>query len=182
MHRDRAHVPVIGVVAIGVMQADINAEVDFVVLRVPPAGIDDLVRICRRIHGTIRDPVVHAIVTIVIDPITKAVGPVSARAGVTYSRLWRRCTWRWRRRTILARPVAGVRENNIVVGIVWSRMVEDGFLGGAAGIGRIEKWRDRSLQRERRSRRGAAHTEEETAKQEGRQCIFEWTSHNVFNQ
>lgn len=50
LHRDRAHVSVIRIVAIGMMQADINAEIDLVILWIPPAGIDDLVRICRSIH------------------------------------------------------------------------------------------------------------------------------------
>jgi hypothetical protein len=66
-------VTIIGVVSIRVMQTDINTEVDFVILRIPPAGIDDLVRIRRGIDGTIRDAVVHAIVTVIIDPVAEAV-------------------------------------------------------------------------------------------------------------
>src|SRR5215211_581930 len=118
LQRNRAHVPVIGAVSIGVMQTDINAEVDFVVLRVPPARIDDLVCIGRSVDRAVRDTVVHAIVTIIIDPIAEAVGPVSARAGITYASLRWRCAWRRRRWTILARLIAGVRKNNIVIGIV----------------------------------------------------------------
>ena len=69
---------VISVVSIGMMQADINAEIDLVILRVPPARIDDLVCICRGINGTIGDAIIHAIVTIIIDPIAQAIRPVSA--------------------------------------------------------------------------------------------------------
>jgi hypothetical protein len=165
-------VPVIGIVTIGMMQADINAEVDPVILRVPPTGIDDLVCVRRGVHGTIRNAIVYAVVTIVIDPIAEAVRPVSARAGVANACLWRRRTRRRRRRTVLAGGISGVSENDIVVGIVRRGMIEDGFLRGAPRIRRIEKWRDRSLKRERRLHRGAAHTEEKTAKQESRQCIL----------
>jgi hypothetical protein len=52
-------------------------------------------------------------------------------------------------------------------------MIEDGFLGGVARIRGIEKRRDRPLEREGRLHRGAAHTEEKTAKQESCQCILE---------
>ena len=69
------------------MQADVNAEIDLVILRIPPAGIDDLVCIRRGVDGTIRDAIVHAIVTIIIDPIAEAVRPVSARARVADTRL-----------------------------------------------------------------------------------------------
>ena len=61
-------------------------------------------------------------------------------------------------------------------------MIEDGFLGGSAGIGRIEKRGDRSLQRERRLHRGTAHTEEETTEQEGCQCILDRMSHDLLNE
>lgn len=165
---NRAHVPVIGAVAIRVMQANIDPEIDLVILRVPPAGIDDLIRIRRGVDGTIRDAVVHTIVTIVIDPIAEAVRPVSARARVAHAGLWRRRASRRGRWTILARDIAGVCKDDIVVGVVWCGVVEDGFLRGTAGIRRIEKWRDRPLERERRFRRGAAHTEEETTKEEDR--------------
>jgi hypothetical protein len=43
LYRDRTHVPVIGIVSIRMMQADIDAEINLVVLRVPPTGVDDLV-------------------------------------------------------------------------------------------------------------------------------------------
>ena len=37
LHSDRTHVSIIRVVAIGMMQADINAEIDLVILWIPPA-------------------------------------------------------------------------------------------------------------------------------------------------
>ena len=159
--------PVIGIVSIGVVQADVDAEVNLVVLRVPPTGINNLVCICRSIDGAIRNAVIHAVMTIVIDPVTKAVRPVSARARVADASLGRRRSGRRRRRTILARSIPGVCKDNVILGVVGSGMVEDGFLRGAAGIRRIEERRDWCLQRERTFRRGAAHTEEEATEQEG---------------
>ena len=165
--------PIIRVVAIGVAQADINAEVDPVILRVPPAGVNDLVCIGGGVDGTIGNAIIQAVVTIVIDPVTEAIGPVSARACIAYARLGRRCARRRRRRTVLARLIAGVGKDNIILSVIGGGMIEDGFLRGSAGVGRIEKWRNGCLQRERTFRRGAAHTEEKAAEQEGCQCILE---------
>ena len=175
LHRDRAHVSVIGVIPVGMVQADVNAKVDPVILWVPPTGIDDLVRVCGGGNGAIRDAVVYAIVTVVIDPIAEAVRPVSTRARVADTCLGRRCARRWRGRTILASPIAGVCEDNSILGVIGRRMIEDGFLRSSARIGRIEERCDRCLQREPYTafRRGAAHTEENSAEQESRQCILE---------
>ena len=128
LHRDRAHMPVIRVVAVGVMQADVNAEVDLVVLRVPPAGVDDLVCIGGGIDGAIRDAIIHAVVTIVIDPVAEAVGPVRTRARIADACLRRRRTRGWGRRTILASPVAGICQDNVILRVIGRGMVEDGFL------------------------------------------------------
>jgi hypothetical protein len=166
-------VTVIGVVAVRMMEADINPEIDLVILRVPPTRVDDLICICRGIDGTVRDAIIHAIMTVVIDPITKAVRPVSTLACIADPGLWWRCASRRRRRTIFARLVARVRKNDIVVGIVGRGMIEDGFLRGVARIRRIQKRRDRCLQRGQRFRRRAAHAEEKAAKQESCQCMFE---------
>ncbi len=155
------------------MQADVDTEIDAVILRVPPTGIDDLVCVRGGIDGAVGDAIIHAIVTIVVDPVTKAVGPVSARARVAYARLGRRRARRRWRGTILAGSLAGVCEDDIVLGVIRGGMVEDGFLRGAAGIGRVEEGLDRRLQRERTLRRGAAHTEENAAEQQGCQCILE---------
>jgi hypothetical protein len=157
------------------VQANVNAEVDPVILRIPPAGIDDLICICGGVDGTIRDAVVHAIVTVVIDPIAEAVRPVSTRTRVADTRLGRRCARRRRGRTVLASPIAGVCKDNSILGVIGRGMVEDGFLRSSARIGRIEERCDRCLQREPYTafRRGAAHTEENAAEQEGCQCIFE---------
>lgn len=88
--------PVISIVAIGMVQTDIDAEIDLVILRVPPARIDDPVCIRRGIHGTIRDAIVHTVVTIVIDPITKAVRPVRTCTCIANSSLRRRRAGRCR--------------------------------------------------------------------------------------
>ena len=180
LHCNRAHVPIIGVIPVGMVQADVNAEVDPVILRIPPAGIDDLVCVCGGVDGTIRDAVVHAIVTIVINPIAEAVRPVSTCTRVADTRLGRRCAWRRWRRTVLARPIASVGKDNSILGVIGSGMVEDGFLRSSAGIGRIEEGRDRRLQREPYTafRRSAAHTEENAAEQESYQCILERMSHD----
>jgi hypothetical protein len=53
LYRDRTHVPVIGIVSIRMMQADIDAEINLVVLRVPPTGVDDLVSVRGGKDGTI---------------------------------------------------------------------------------------------------------------------------------
>ena len=73
LYSNGTHVSVICVVAVGMMQADIDTEIDPVILRVPPASIDDLICVGGGVDGAIRDAIIDAIVTIVIDPITKAV-------------------------------------------------------------------------------------------------------------
>ncbi len=83
LYRDRAHVSVIGVVPVRMMQADINAKIDLVILRIPPAGIHDLVRVGCCIHGAIGDAEVYAVMPIVVHPIAQAVGPVASGTGVT---------------------------------------------------------------------------------------------------
>ena len=98
------------------------------VLRVVPTGIDDAVGIRRGVDGTIRDAIVDAIVTVIIDPIPEAVGPVSACAGVTDSSLRRRCSSRCRGRAVLVRFSARVYNDLVVVRIVGGGMIEDGFL------------------------------------------------------
>ena len=69
----RAHVSVISVVTVRMMQADVNAEIDLMVLWIPPARVDDLVSICRSVDRTIGNTKVNAIVTIVINPITETI-------------------------------------------------------------------------------------------------------------
>ena len=170
---------VIGTVSIGMMQADVNAKVDLVVLWIPPTGVDDLVRIGRGIHRPIRDAIVHAIVTIVIDPIAQAVRPVSTCACVTDSGLWWRRARRRRGRTVLASSIPGVGKDNIIVRVVRCGMIEDRFLRGTAWVRRVKKRCDGPLQRERTFHRGAAHAEEETAEQEGCQCVLDWMSHCI---
>ena len=90
LHSHGTHVTIVCVVAIGVMQAHINAEIDLVILRIPPARVDDLVCICRRINRTIRNAIIHAIMTIIKHPIADAVRPISAAPYITNSGLWRR--------------------------------------------------------------------------------------------
>src|SRR5215212_563533 len=88
LHRDRTHVPIVCVVTVGMMQADVNAQVHLMVLRVPPTGINDLVCVRRGIHRAVRDAVSHAIMPIVIYPVSKAMGPGSTRARRAGSGLW----------------------------------------------------------------------------------------------
>ena len=68
LHRDRTHVPVIGIVAVRVMQADVDAKVDLVILRVPPTGVNDLICIRRGVDRSIGDPIIDSVMTIVIHP------------------------------------------------------------------------------------------------------------------
>lgn len=119
---------VIGVVTVRVTQTDIDAQVDLVVLRIPPARVDDLICVRRGIYWTVRNAIIHAIMTIVIDPVPQAVGPVPTLARVADSGPWRRCSrWRWRW-TILVGYIACISHDAVVEGIDWSGMVEDRFL------------------------------------------------------
>ena len=45
--------PIVRVVAIRMMQPDVNTETDPVILWVPPARIHDLIRICGGVDGTV---------------------------------------------------------------------------------------------------------------------------------
>jgi len=72
------------------MQADIDAKVDLMVLRVPPTGINDLVCICCGVYRPIGNAIVHAIMTIVIHPIAEAIRPIPTRTRVANTGLWRR--------------------------------------------------------------------------------------------
>ena len=156
--------PIVGVVAVRVAQAYIDAEIDLVVLRIPPAGIDDLVCIGRRIDGTVRDPIVHTIVAVVIDPVPKTVGPVPALACVTNTRpRWRRARRR-RGRTELAGRIAFISHDPVVKGVIGGGMIEDRFLRSRTWIGRVEERRDCLKKGFGRFRRGAAHAEAESAK------------------
>jgi len=128
LYRDRAHVPVIRVIAIGVMQANVNAEIDPVVLRVPPTSVDDLICIGGGIHGAIGDAVIHPVVTIVIYPFAQAVGPIRARARIADTCLRRRRARRWRRRAVLAGSIASVCQDNGILRVIRHGMVEDRFL------------------------------------------------------
>jgi hypothetical protein len=55
------------------MQAHVDAEVDLVILWVPPACIYDLIRIRGSVHGTIGDAIIDPIVAVVVHPITKRI-------------------------------------------------------------------------------------------------------------
>lgn len=180
LHGNRTHVSVIGIVAVGMMQANVDAKIDPVILRIPPAGIHDLVCIRSCIDGTIRDTIIHAVMAVVVYPATKAVGPVSAAAGIAYAGLRRRRS-RWRRdRTILIRHIARKCNNAVVECIVGCGMIEDGFLGREPGIGRIQKRRN-SLCRRRAAMFGcrAAHTEEKYAKNNGCENVPGCSRHKI---
>lgn len=172
LDRDRAHVSVIGVVAVRMVQTNVDTEVDLVILWVPPARVNDLICVGRGIHRAVGNPIVYAIVAIVINPIAQAVRPIGSGAGVTNPGLRRRRARRRGGRAILVGDIARVNNNAVVVGIVWSGVIEDGFLGSSARIRRIKKRRDRLLRRVRVFRRGATHAEEESAEQNNCQNTF----------
>jgi len=50
------------------MQADVDAKVDLVILRVPPTGVNDLICIRRGVDRSIGDPIIDSVMTIVIHP------------------------------------------------------------------------------------------------------------------
>jgi hypothetical protein len=110
------------------MQAYVDAQVDPVILWVPPTGVHDLVGVRGRIDGTIRDTIIHAVVPIVKHPIAEAVRPVAAAACITHTGLRR---WRSRRRwngAILIRDVARECEHAVVERVVGCGVIEDRFL------------------------------------------------------
>ncbi len=137
LHRNGAHVSIKSIVAIGMMQADIYAQVDLMVLRIPPACIDDLIGIRRSIDGAITDAIIEAIVTVIPHPIAEAVRPVSAAARVTHTRLGRTRSRGRRDWTILVGLSSSESHNAVIEGIVWRGVVEDRALGSCARIGRI---------------------------------------------
>ena len=139
LHRNGAHMSVISIVTIGMTQTDINAQIDLVILRVPPTRVDNLICICGRVHGAIRDAIIHAIVPIVINPIAEAVRPVPTLPRIANSGLWRRCAWRCRYRTILTRLILCKSQDDVVICIVGRGVIENGFLRSGAWIRRIEK-------------------------------------------
>jgi hypothetical protein len=119
---------IISVVSVRVMQADIDTKIDLVVLRIPPAGVNDLIGICRGVDGPVGNAIVNAIVTIVIHPGAQAIRPIRPCPGIANAWLRRRCTWRCRGRTILARFVAAERNDTVIERVVGTRMIEDRFL------------------------------------------------------
>jgi len=119
---------VIGVVSVWMMQADIDAQIDLVVLWVPPTGVNDLICIRRGIDRPVGNTIVDAIVTIVIQPGAKTIRPIRSIPGVAYAALWRRCPGGRRRRTILAGFIAGEPDDPVIKCIVGRGMIEDRFL------------------------------------------------------
>jgi hypothetical protein len=170
--------PIVRVVTVRMMQADIDTQVDLMVLRIPPTSINNLVSIRRGVHRAIGDAIVHAVVTIVVHPITEAVRPISALPGIAYAGLWRRDPRRRRDRAIFSGLIAGECKHNVVIGVVGRGMIEDGFLGGRAWVGRVKERRDRLLRREGMFHRGAAHAEEESTEQESCQNILNGLRHS----
>lgn len=154
------------------VQADINPKVDLMILRIPPSRIDDLVRVCRGVNGTIGDSVIHAIVTVVGDPIRQAVRPIDALARVTYACLRRRNAGGRRRRAKLERLIAGKCQHTVIVGVVWRGVIEDRLLGGRAGIRRIQKRRDRLQGRDGPFRGGAARSQKDATENDRNQRVL----------
>jgi hypothetical protein len=100
------------------MQTNVDAKVDLVILRIPPAGIYNLVCICCGIDGTICNTVIHSIMPIVKQPVTDAVRPISTSSYVTNAGLWWRCARRRWRRTVLVGDITGEGDHPIIESIV----------------------------------------------------------------
>jgi hypothetical protein len=162
---------VIGGISIWMVQAYVNTKVDLMILRVPPACVDDLVRVCRGINGTVGNSIIDAIMTIIGNPVSETVGPVHPLARVADACLWRRYSGRCRRRTKFECLIAGKCKHALIVCVVWCGMIEDRLLGGCARVRRVKKRRDRLCHR--RLGRGAAHTEEKPAKDDGFENVLE---------
>jgi len=73
-------------------------------------------------------------VTVVINPIAKAVGPVSAAAGVADPLLRRRAAGWLRVGAIFVSHIAVEHDDSIIECIVGRRMVEDRSLCSGAGV------------------------------------------------
>lgn len=128
LHGNRAHMTIISIVTIRMMQTNVDAEVDLVILWIPPTRVDDLVRIRRGVNGTIRNAIIHTIVTIVVNPIAETVRPITSRSRVANAGLrWRGTGGRggW---TSLARLITRVGKNDIVVGVIGRGVIEDRLL------------------------------------------------------
>ncbi len=139
LHSDRAHMSVVCVVSIGMMQANVNAKIDFMILWIPPTRIDDLICICRGIYRPIRDAIVDTIVTIVPDPVAQTIRPISPTSRIANTGLWRRCSRRRGGWTVLIRHIACEYNDLIIECIVWRGMIENRFDRGRTRIGRIQK-------------------------------------------
>jgi hypothetical protein len=69
------------------VQPDVQAQADSMVLWVPPTGVKHAVCVRGRVERTIAHAVVNAIMAIVGQPVTETVGPVNAEACVAHARL-----------------------------------------------------------------------------------------------
>lgn len=139
LHSHRTHVPIISIVAVWMMQTDVNSKIDAVILRVPPSGINNLIRICGGIDRTIGNTIVHTIMTIIEYECTQAVRPIPSTASITNARLWRRRTGRRRRWTVFACLIACECKHAVIECIVRRGMIEDGLFRSQARIWRIKK-------------------------------------------
>jgi len=163
---------IIGVVPVRMMHTDVDAEVDLMVLRIPPTGVNDLISICRGIDGTIGNPKVDAVMTVVIQPGPQTVRPVGSIPGIAHAALGWRCPGRLRRWTILAGFIAAEPDDPVIERIVGRGMIEDRFLRSNPRIRRIKKRCDSLKRRDRTFRRSTSHTEEESTEQDGCQKFF----------
>ena len=170
--------PIVRVVSVGVMQADVDAEIDLVVLRVPPTGVDDLVGICGGIDRAIGDAIINSIVTVIPEPVAKAVGPVSTAARVAHTGLRRRCSgWRWRW-TVLIGERSIEHDDLIIERIVGLGMIENRFDRGAARIRRVQK-RSHGLRRHIRVLGGCAlNSQQKDAENKESTRVFQETCHD----
>ncbi len=173
LHGHRAHVSVGSGIAVGVAQFNVDAEIGSVVLRIVPTGVDHLVGVRRGVQRTVTDAIILAVVSVVGNPVAEAVTPVQAVAVVAHAILRGRRASRRRRGTVLARQVAVEGGDEFVgVAVVGGGVIENGFLRGAAGEGRVEKSLDRRSRREvgmsrDASRQESARAEGQSAQKEG---------------
>ncbi len=116
---------------------------------------------------------------VIRDPVRKAVRPINSIAGVAHARHRRRHAWRRGRWAILVRLFAVEGKYAIIVGVVWRGMVEDGFLRGSPGVGRIQERRDRLCKRVIFHGVRAARAEEESAQEEGDEEVLVRAGHDA---
>ncbi len=170
---------IICVKAIRMVQADVNSQIYAVILRVPPACINNLIGICRPINGAIGNSIIHAIVTIIKYKGAQAVRPVPSTASITNSSLWRRRTGRRGRGANLICNIARESKHAVIECIVGGGMIEDGLFRSRAGIWRIQEGCDRlRFWRVHFFSGRATRTQKDSAKEDWDKEVLDRAGHN----